>query len=316
MTVRPLGTAALLACALLSSLPFASMSAQAVAGKPVSDRDKVSYIVGADVGRSILRVGPDIDLAAFERAITNAFGGHAPLIDEAESQTVGTALMQRIAQRAAGPTPDTPAAPTPGIAKDKVGFLVGADVGRSLTPIKDELNLVVFMQAVRTRIAGGELLLTETEATEVRDAFSRRLQAEDEARARVESSRNVEEGNAFLAKNAVRKGVVTTASGLQYEILRPGSGPSPVLSNNVSVNYSGALLNGTVFDSSYERGRPADFGLGQVIPGWTEGLALMSVGAKFRFWIPSALAYGDRGAPPTIGPGATLVFDVELLGIR
>ncbi|HVJ38548.1 MAG TPA: FKBP-type peptidyl-prolyl cis-trans isomerase, partial [Stenotrophomonas sp.] len=127
---------------------------------------------------------------------------------------------------------------------------------------------------------------------------------------------NREQGNAFLAKNKTEKGVVTTASGLQYMVLRQGSGERPTPSSKVRVNYEGKLLDGHVFDSSYERGEPVEFGLNQVIKGWSEGVSLMPVGSKYRFWIPSNLAYGPDGMPQGgIGPDATLTFDVELLGI-
>ncbi|MEQ4576506.1 MAG: FKBP-type peptidyl-prolyl cis-trans isomerase, partial [Gammaproteobacteria bacterium] len=130
------------------------------------------------------------------------------------------------------------------------------------------------------------------------------------------ASKNREEGNAFLAKNKNEKGVITTASGLQYMVLRQGSGERPTATSKVRVNYEGKLLDGTVFDSSYGRGEPAEFGLGQVVKGWTEGLQLMPVGSKYRFWIPSNLAYGPDGTPGgPIGPDSTLTFDVELLGI-
>ena len=126
----------------------------------------------------------------------------------------------------------------------------------------------------------------------------------------------VDPNAAFLAKNAKQAGVVTTASGLQYQALAAGSGAKPDARDVVRVHYAGALLDGTTFDSSYDRGEPAEFGLGQVIPGWTEGLQLMSTGSKYRFWIPSRLGYGAQGTPGgPIGPHATLVFDVELLGI-
>ena len=130
------------------------------------------------------------------------------------------------------------------------------------------------------------------------------------------AGKNRADGAAFLAKNRNEKGVLTTPSGLQYMVLREGSGPRPLASDTVRVNYEGKLLDGSVFDSSYQRGEPAQFGLNQVIAGWTEGVGLMPVGAKYRFWIPSELAYGANGAPGgVIGPDATLTFDVELLGI-
>ena len=124
------------------------------------------------------------------------------------------------------------------------------------------------------------------------------------------------EGEAFLAKNGSRKEVITTASGLQYEIILPGSGARPKASDRVTVHYTGKNLDGSVFDSSVERGEPATFGLSQVIPGWTEGVQLMSPGAKYRFYIPSDLAYGERGAGDDIAPGATLIFDVELIKVN
>ena len=139
--------------------------------------------------------------------------------------------------------------------------------------------------------------------------------AQSEAMANA-SKKNVEAGKAFLAENAKKKGVVTTKSGLQYEILKDGTGAKPTAADTVKVHYHGTLTNGEVFDSSVQRGEPISFPLSGVIKGWTEGVQLMPVGSKFKFTIPSDLAYGDNGSPPKISPGATLVFEVELLGIE
>ncbi|HEY5803305.1 MAG TPA: FKBP-type peptidyl-prolyl cis-trans isomerase [Lysobacter sp.] len=278
-----------------------------------TERDKASYMVGTDIAQSIAPVAPDIDLAAFERAIKNAFDGGKPLISEDEAQAVGPALMQRIASRA-GQAPA--GSKVPEVPKDKVAYLVGADVGRSLAPIKDELDLPVVVQAIRTSFNKGAPLLSEAEQGAVRQSFQQKVQAKMQAQASALGDKNKADGAAFLAKNKTVKGVFTTGSGLQYMILRQGSGARPKSTDQVRVNYQGTLLDGTVFDSTYDRGQPTEFALNQVIAGWTEGLSMMPVGSKFRFWIPGELAYGPKGTPGgPIGPNATLVFDVELMSI-
>ena len=281
-----------------------------------TEREKVSYMIGADVGRSISAVGPDLDFAAFERAIRNAFAGGKPLLSDEESRTVGTALMQRIGERAGKPVPgQAPGSKPPVVAKDKVGQMVGTDVGRSLAPIQDEIDIAVFLQAVRTLMTSDKPLLTDAEMDQLREGFAKRMEVREKARVADAARKNAEAGAALLAKNKAVKGVITTGSGLQYMVLRQGSGARPRPTDKVRVHYQGQLLDGTIFDSSYQRGQSAEFALGQVIAGWTEGLALMPVGAKYRFWIPASIAYGERGNPPSIGPNSTLVFDVELLDV-
>ena len=279
-----------------------------------TDREKASYMIGLDVGRSIGPAGPDLDVAAFERAVRNALGDGKPLIAEADVQPLAQALMTRIAARS-GKAPEN--GKLPEIDRQQVGYLVGADVGRQLAPIKDEIDLPLLVQGVRTVLSGGKPLLDEAEANAVRTVFAQQVQAKLQAKAAQAAAANQAEGAAFLAKNRQAKGVFTTPSGLQYMVLRQGNGPMPRSEDTVQVNYHGTLLDGTVFDSSYDRGQPAEFRLDQVIPGWTEGLGLMHVGSKYRFWIPGELAYGAKGTPGgPIGPNATLVFDVELLGIQ
>jgi FKBP-type peptidyl-prolyl cis-trans isomerase FkpA len=174
----------------------------------------------------------------------------------------------------------------------------------------------VLVQAVAATLAGGKPLMDEAEAKAVLATFTQQMQAKLQADAAAAAGRNQAEGAAFMAKNKLVKGVFTTPSGLQYMVLRQGAGPRPLPSDRVRVNYHGTLLDGTVFDSSYDRGQPAEFALNEVIPGWTEGVAMMPVGGKYRFWIPGELAYGAKGTPGgPIGPNATLVFDVELMAI-
>lgn len=199
--------------------------------------------------------------------------------------------------------------------KQKVSYMVGMMFGQQLGSIKDEIDPAIVAQAMSTSVAGGQLLMTQEEAQEVSQEFSRKMQGKMEAERKAAADTNKAEGDKFLAANKGKPGVKTTASGLQYQIVSEGSGPKPTANDTVRVHYTGTLLDGTKFDSSVDRGQPAEFPLSGVIPGWTEGLQLMPVGSKFKFWIPANLAYGEQGTPGPIGPNQTLVFDVELLEI-
>jgi len=294
-------------------LMVAALGAQAQEKKVLNtDRDKVSYMIGMDVGSSLSPIGSQIDMAAFERAVRNAFEGGKPLIDDATAKKTHEALMARLSSQNGQPPGSV--SKLPEVSKTDVALLVGADVGRSLKPVKDEIDLPTMMQAVRTTFAKGTLLLTDEEARAIGAAFGERQQARLREETAAAAEKNKTDGAAFLAKNRTQKGVFTTASGLQYMVLRQGAGLRPKPTDKVRVNYEGKLLDGKVFDSSYERGQPAEFSLTQVIAGWSEGVALMPVGGKYRFWVPADIAYGEQG-PPDIGPNATLQFDVELLDI-
>ena len=198
--------------------------------------------------------------------------------------------------------------------KQRNSYMVGMDVAKSLEPIKDEIDVATLSQAITAVFNGKPTKLTAAEAEKIRNEFSQALQQKMAAKAAETAQKNLKEGEAFLAANKAKPGVRTTPSGLQYQVLREGSGPKPQPTDKVRVNYKGTLLDGTVFDSSYDRGEPVEFALNQVIPGWTEGVQLMPVNSKYKFWVPANLAYGPNGQPP-IGANATLVFEVELLGI-
>ena len=298
--------------AALSILLVLSPASAQDAAPLANARDRTGYTIGRDVGTSIKAVGPDMELAAFARAVDNTFKGNKPLLDDEQVKRVATTVMQRIGVRSGQPMPGmAPGTEPPAVDPTEVGYVVGADVGRSLKPIQAQFDMPAFLTGVRSALDGSAPLVPEAEATALRDALKARLQAE----AGAVAGRSLAEGNAFLARNRTESGVITTPSGLQYRVLRQGSGPRPLPTSRVRVQYQGTLLDGKVFDSSYERGQPAEFGLGQVIAGWTEGVALMPVGGKYRFWIPSGLAYGSKGSPGSIPPNATLVFDVELLQV-
>ncbi len=193
---------------------------------------------------------------------------------------------------------------------EKVSYSLGVNMASSVKAQGlDTVDANAVAKAFNDVFEGNDLDISEEESMTILQEYFGTIQAEKSAKAN-------EEGAAYLAENAAKEGVTTTESGLQYEILVSGDGAKPVTTDQVTVHYHGMLTDGTVFDSSIDRGQPATFGVTQVIKGWTEALQLMSVGDKWKLTIPSNLAYGDQGAGGMIGPGATLVFDVELLGIN
>ena len=200
--------------------------------------------------------------------------------------------------------------------KDQDSYMIGMALGKQLEPMKDDIDLDVVTKAIRSTFKGEKLLLTEQQAMQTGESFGQRMQAKAIAKMMADAKKNAEAGQAFLAQNAKKPGVKSTPSGLQYQVITEGKGPKPKPTDTVKVNYKGTLLDGKVFDDSAQHGGPADIPLQAVVPGWREGLTMMPVGSKYRLWIPGNLGYGDKvppGAP--IGPNATLVFDVELLGI-
>jgi len=198
----------------------------------------------------------------------------------------------------------------------KFGYAIGVDLGRSLAQVKDAVDVKSLEKGLEEVAAGKTPRLDDKQREEIKNTVAKALQDKQIAEHAEKATKAKEEGEKFLAENASKEGVKTTASGLQYIVEKEGEGDSPAPEDKVTVNYKGELLNGEVFDSSYDRGQPVSFPLGNVIPGWTEGLQLMKVGGKTKFFIPSALAYGERGAGGKIGPNETLVFEVELISVE
>lgn len=199
---------------------------------------------------------------------------------------------------------------------DKLSYALGMSMGHNFkgTGIKT-LNSADFAAGVASVYDGVKPEMTFDEAKRIVNEYFAKLEAEMQAEATKQGEVNRKNGEAFLTENAKREGIKVTESGLQYEVLESGKGDSPKASDNVEVHYTGKLIDGTVFDSSVERGVPASFGVTQVIPGWVEALQLMHEGDKWRLYIPSDLAYGPNGAGGVIGPNMTLIFDVELLRV-
>jgi FKBP-type peptidyl-prolyl cis-trans isomerase len=199
--------------------------------------------------------------------------------------------------------------------KDKVSYSIGMDIGNNLKRQSIDVDVDLLAKGVKDALAGGETLLSDEEARETLVALQKELRAKALERKKLDAEKNKKEGEAFLAENKTKGGVVSLPSGLQYKILRSGDGSSPKGTDTVETNYRGTLIDGTEFDSSYKRGQAAVFPVNGVIAGWTEALQLMKVGDKWQLFVPPELAYGERGAGP-IGPNSTLIFDVELLSIK
>lgn len=200
---------------------------------------------------------------------------------------------------------------------DKVSYALGLNIGQQLKQmgLKDEFVAADFAASITDVLQGNPLKLSAIEANQVLEQFFAEAEERQQKAAREAGKAAREEGEKFLAENAKKPGITVTASGLQYEVLTEGTGKQPKATDTVRCHYEGTLISGKVFDSSYRRNEPCDFGLNQVISGWTEGVQLMKEGAKYRFYIPYNLAYGERGAGADIPPYSALIFDVELLQV-
>src|SRR5438874_6052594 len=206
--------------------------------------------------------------------------------------------------------------PTLKDAKDKLSYSIGLDIGMTFKKQKMDLNSDTLAAGVKDGLSGVKPLLTEDEVRQVMTTFSKEMTEKTAMANKEAAGKNTAEGEKFLTENKNKPGVKTTASGLQYKVVKEGSGAPPKETDTVVVNYRGTLVDGTEFDSSYKRGEPATFPVNRVIKGWTEALQLMKPGAKYQLFIPSDLAYGPGGTGGDIGPNATLIFEVELMSVK
>lgn len=200
--------------------------------------------------------------------------------------------------------------------KEKVSYAIGVDIGTNMKKQMVEVDPDLLARGLKDVFAGNKTLLTEEEVRAVLSSYQQEMRAKQAEAAKKAGEKNKLEGDTFLAGNKTKEGVLTLESGLQYKVLKQGDGPKPTADDTVECQYRGTLIDGTEFDSSYKRNQPATFPVKGVIKGWTEALQLMPVGSKWQLFLPANLAYGDRGAGPTIGPNATLIFEVELLAIK
>jgi FKBP-type peptidyl-prolyl cis-trans isomerase FklB len=200
--------------------------------------------------------------------------------------------------------------------KEKQSYSLGADIGSKLKAQSIDIDADVLAQGLKDAFSGGKLQLTEQEMKETLAGLQKELMEKQAERTKQIAEKNKKDGAEFLAANKTKEGVKTLPSGLQYKVIKEGTGKTPKAEDTVVTNYRGTLIDGTEFDSSYKRGQPATFPVKGVIPGWTEALQLMKEGSKWELFIPSNLAYNERGAGNTIGPNATLIFEIELISVK
>jgi len=201
--------------------------------------------------------------------------------------------------------------------KDKVSYSIGMDIGTTLKKQELDVDPAILARGIRDSMSGQKPLMTDQEMRDTITTFQKEMMAKQQEQTKQMGEKNKKQGEAFLAENKKKEGVKTLPSGLQYKVIKAGKGKKPKATDTVTTHYRGTLIDGTEFDSSISRGKPASFPVNVVIPGWTEALQLMEEGAKWQLFIPSNLAYGDRGTPGgPIGPNATLIFDIELISIQ
>ena len=200
--------------------------------------------------------------------------------------------------------------------REKVSYIIGVQIGSQLKGDAIDVDPILVGRGIQDAVAGNKLLLSDQDARDTMNTFQKQQEAKQSAQRKQQGEKNKKEGDAFLAENKKKAGVKTTASGLQYKVIKEGTGKMPKVTDTVTANYKGTLLDGREFDSSYRRGEPATLPLSGVIPGWSEALQLMKEGSKWQLFIPPQLAYAEKGAGNVIGPNATLIFEVELISVK
>ena len=200
--------------------------------------------------------------------------------------------------------------------KDRVSYIIGMEVGKTFKKQSIDIDADILTRGIKDAISGGKPLLTEQEIQETMAAFQKEAMAKQAELAKKLGEKNKSEGETFLVKNKEKEGVKTLPSGLQYVVIKAGTGKKPNINDSVITHYRGSLIDGTEFDSSYRRGQPVTFPVSGVIAGWTEALQLMEEGAKWQLFVPPNLAYGEQGTGGVIGPNATLIFEIELISIQ
>jgi FKBP-type peptidyl-prolyl cis-trans isomerase FklB len=258
----------------------------------------------------------------FSTSPLHLFIAGALLTSGAVAQT-GASSTQAPAGQSAPATAGQPSAPAatpviPGLPtkKDQVSYAIGMNVGKGLHRESIDVDPNMILQGLKDSMSGGKLLMTDDQAQQTLTQLQSEVREQEEAKRKTQAVDNQKAGEKFLADNKTKPGVITLPSGLQYKVLKEGTGPKPTIADTVTCNYKGTLIDGKEFDSSYKRGEPATFPLRGVIKGWTEALQLMPVGSKFQLVLPPDLAYGEHGAGADIGPNETLIFEVELIAIK
>ncbi len=277
-----------------------------------SFEDSLCYAFGNYTAKDLRKNGVDMNASAFQLGIEDEQSGKSYLSEDGMYSCFQHFTMELRSRQGQPATADNPLQTN----VDTLSYAIGKNLVFAMNKGEVAVNALAVINGVQDYYGDKESKMTDSQIETIMRTYNTRAREKQNQQNAIEKEKNLTEGKAFLEENAKKEGVVTTGSGLQYRILREGKGPKPSATDQVSVNYEGRLLNSDVFDSSYDRGAPIDFPLNGVIRGWTEGLQLMSPGAKYRFFIPADLAYGDRGSPPKIKPGATLIFDVELLEIK